>query len=621
MFETHNTSFNAFSGSDSNRLTGITSDGLKGYGLSGASNGFETNVAGLLQGADLTGSSLTVGGSTLILGGLTSQAERNEVNTLLSQAAYDRDQITGGRTYTNYTFSTAVSSSANESMGSDRGDLLTNAIDVGQIVYRSDATIQGQVGYTYNGLRDADDYYRFQVGKSGEICLSLTGLSQNAGLALYTTSGTLLGFSDKASNQSESIRLNLGVGSYVARAYSYAQAPWSHGATFYTLNISRSADALEAYWRDMLVDSSVENAALNAIQTDSSLSRADVIGILKSAGDFGSVVSSELTDLRNFYNNAINTTNVAADLKVLAGKVVYADNSNQWYTGSDSIRDRLGNLAADSSTTQLNLLIGKHFFGTDRPAIHRDASNNLAGSYTSANGSLFVGGASAADIVQGATGDCYYLAALAGTATDKNAAIGDMFRDNGDGTWSVRFFSNGKTDYVTVDRMMATNGSGNYIYANAGRQVAANQELWVALAEKAYAQVNESGRIGQDGNNFYGNGNDNGIGWGSSAEATRHITGIATSTQSIASYTQASLITLVNSNRVVTIGNFNGLATNTTTGATLVSSAVQGHAYAITGYDAASARFTISNPWGSRHLSLTFTQLLSLGGLISASNS
>jgi hypothetical protein len=621
MFETRNSSFNTFSGSDGNRLTGITSDGLNDYGLSGAINGYETKAAGLLQAADLTGSSLTVGGSTLIQGGLTSQAERNEVNALLSQAAYDRDQITGGRSYTNNTSSTAVSSSANESIGSDRGDLLTNAIDVGQIVYRSDATIQGQVGYTYNGLRDADDFYRFQVGKSGEICLSLTGLSQNAGLALYTTSGTLLGFSDKASNQSESIRLNLGVGSYVARAYSYAQAPWSHGATFYTLNISRSADALEAYWRDMLVDSSVENAALNAIQTDSSLSRADVIGILKSAGDFGSVVSSELTDLRNFYNNAINTTNVAADLKVLAGKVVYADNSNQWYTGSDSIRDRLGNLAADSATTQLNLLIGKHFFGTDRPAIHRDASNNLAGSYTSANGSLFVGGASAADIVQGATGDCYYLAALAGTATDKNAAISDMFRDNGDGTWSVRFFSNGKTDYVTVDRMMATNGGGNYIYANAGRQVSANQELWVALAEKAYAQVNESGRIGQDGNNFYGNGNDNGIGWGSSAEATRHITGIATSTQSIASYTQASLITLVNSNRVVTIGNFNGLATNTTTGATLVSSAVQGHAYAITGYDAASARFTISNPWGSRHLSLTFTQLLSLGGLISASNS
>jgi hypothetical protein len=621
MFETNNTFFNTFSGSDSNRLTGITSDGLKGYGLSGAFNGFETKAAGLLQAADLTGSSLTVGGSTLIQGGLTSQAERSEVNALLSQAAYDRDQITGSRSYTNDTFSTAVSSSANESMGSDRGDLLTNAIDVGQIVYRSNATIQGQIGYTYNGLRDADDYYRFQVGKSGEICLSLTGLSQNAGLALYTTSGTLLGFSDKASNQSESIRLNLGVGSYVARAYSYAQAPWSHGTTSYALNISRSADALEAYWRDMLVDSSVENAALNAIRTDSSLSRADVIGILKSAGDFGSVVSSELTDLRNFYNNAINTTNVAADLKVLAGKVVYADNSNQWYTGSDSIRDQLGNLAADSSTTQLNLLIGKHFFGTDRPAIHRNASNNLAGSYTYANGSLFVGGASAADIVQGATGDCYYLAALAGTATDKNAAISDMFRDNGDGTWSVRFFSNGKTDYVTVDRMMATNGSGNYIYANAGRQVAANQELWVALAEKAYAQVNESGRIGQDGNNFYGNGNNNGIGWGYSAEATRHITGIATSTQSIASYTQASLITLVNSNRVVTIGSFNGLATDSTTSPTLVSSAVQGHAYAITGYDAASARFTISNPWGSRHLSLTFSQLLSLDGLISASNS
>ena len=621
MFDTQNASFNTFSGSDSNSLTGITSDGLKAYGFSGTINGFENNAAGSLQAADLTGSSLTVGGSILIQGGLTSQAERDEVNALLARAVYDRDQITGGRFYTNNYFSTAVSSSANESIGSDRGDLLTNAIDVGQIVYRSDATIQGQVGYTFNSLRDADDYYRFQVGKSGEICLSLTGLSQNAGLALYTTSGSLLGFSDKTSNQNESIRLNLGEGSYVARAYSYAQAPWNHGATSYTLNISRNADALEAYWRDMLVDSSIENAALNAIKTDSSLSRADVIGILKSAGDFGGLVGTELTDLRNFYNNAINTTYVDADLKVLAGKVVFADNSNQWYTGSDSIRDRLGDLAADSSTTQLNLLIGKHFFGTDRPAIHRDASNRLAGSYTYANGSLVVGGASADDIVQGATGDCYYLAALAGTATDKNTAISDMFRDNGDGTWSVRFFSNGKTDYVTVDRMMATNGGGNYIYANAGRQVSANQELWVALAEKAYAQVNESGRIGQDGNKFYGNGNDNGIGWGFSAEATRHITGIATGTQSIVSYTQASLINLVNSNRVVTIGNFNRLATNTTSGATLVSSAVQSHAYAITGYDAASSRFTIYNPWGTRHLSLTFAQLLSLGGLISSSNS
>jgi hypothetical protein len=245
----------------------------------------------------------------------------------------------------------------------------------------------------------------------------------------------------------------------------------------------------------------------------------------------------------------------------------------------------------------------------------------MVGSYTTANGSLFLGGASAADIVQGATGDCYYLAALASTAHEKNFAIGDMFRDNGDDTWSVRLFTNGKTDYVTVDRMMATSSSGNYIYANAGQSVASNNKLWVALAEKAYAQVNESGRIGQDGSNFYGNGNDNGIGWGSVAAAARHITGLNASSSTTASFTQTALINLINSNKVVTISGFNNLATNSNAGETQISTAVQGHAYAITGYNSTTGRFSIRNPWGSQHLSLTYNQLLQLSGWITSTDS
>ena len=632
MFDTPNTNLLAAAGGKSNQFACIT-DGIQAYGLSGGIAGLERFAAsGAIGAAALNGTSFTVGGTTLIQGGTTSLAEINEVNNLLSRSEYDRDQITGNRSFTNYTFNSWLSSnplssmlaanrSANESGGLDRGDFLTNAIHVGQVVYRAGANINGSIGYSFNGIRDSDDYFGFDVGKSGRINISLTGLSQNVGIALYNTSGSLLAFSDRASNLSESINLDLNVGAYVVRAYSLGQAPWNHGATNYTLGISRSADALEAYWQNMLVDSSVENAALNAIKTDSSLSRADVIGILRSAGDFGSVTETELTDLRNFYNNAINAQNVAADVKTLAGKVVFSDNSNQWYTGSDSIRDNLGDLAAGSSTTQLNLLIGKHFLGTDRPAIHRDASNNLVGSYTTANGSLFVGGASAADIVQGATGDCYYLAALASTAHEKTSIIGDMFRDNGDGTWSVRFFTNGKTDYVTVDRMMATNSWGNYIYANAGQSVAANNELWVALAEKAYAQVNESGRIGQDGTNFYGNGNDNGIGWGFDSAATRHITGLNASSSTTASFTQTALINLINSNKVVTISGFNNLATNSNAGETQISTAVQGHVYAITGYNSATGRFSIRNPWGSQHLSLTYSQLLQLNGWISSTDS
>jgi hypothetical protein len=582
--------------------------------------------------ASQTGKTLSVGGTLLIQGGNTTTTEINEVNNLLNSSRYDRDDITGMRTYTNYKYQVGdpkALQSANENVGVDRGDYLTNAIGVGTVVYRSGAKITGNIGLTYSNIRDVNDYYSFYLGKSGTIDLQLNGLSKDVGLALYNAEKQLVSWSDKEGNSSELISKELSKGAYYARVYSYPQPFAAHGATGYQLTIERQADALEDYWQTLLADNSVENAALNSIKYDNHLSRTDIIGTLKSAGDYGSVTSTELTDLRNFYNVAINTPYVATASKVLSHKVLFDDDSNQWYTGSDSIRDDLGNLASGSSTDHLNLLIGKHFLGTDRPAIHRDQSNNLAGSYTSAGGNLFVNGASVNDVRQGATGDCYFLSALGSTANDKNSAITDMFHDNGDGTWTVRFYTNGKLDYVTVDRMMPTDSYGNYIYANDGQSVAGNNELWVALAEKAYAQVNESGRIGQDGNNFYGDGNDNGIGWGFSGTSISHITNLTTMLEKLtppsvfgwSSYglDQTELINLVNSNRIVTIDGFNLHATNSNNGTTSISTAVQEHSYSITNYNAATERFTIRNPWGNRHLSLTFGQLLTLGGTINYS--
>ena len=583
----------------------------------------------LITGTD-EGSSLVVSGTTHIQGGNTTFGEKLEVNKKLAHSRYDRDDVTGDRYYSNNCKNLYTTNSADEHWRFDRGDARSNAINVGEVVYRSDAIVNGFAGFTTRGVRDKNDWYKFTVGKSGEIDISLTGLTKNIGVALYGSSGNLIDWSDKSGSQSESILEDLGKGDYYTRVYSYKQQPWGHGQSAYKLNISRNADALESYWENMLTDSSVENAALNAIKTNSYLSRNDVIGIIKSAGDYGSVTGTELSDLRSFYNNAINTTHVDDRVKVLSQKVLFSDTSNQWYTGSDSVRDSLGNISIGSTTTKLNLLLGKHFLGTDRPAIGRDDDNNLRGSYTSANGSLFQSGVSANDVDQGSVGTCYFLAGLAGTANDKPAMISDMFKNNGDGTWSVRFETNGKTDYVTVDRMMATNASGRYIYADdggAGKQmVSGNNELWVALAEKAYAQVNESGRIGQDGNNYYGEGNT-GIGWGSRTRAIEHITGLATTSRSVSSLTQAQLINRVNSNQVVSVSGFNSNADGGYIGATNIQSGVRSHVYSITNHDAATNRFTLYNPWGinglgnSQHLSLTYAQLRQLGAGVSYSNS
>ena len=71
------------------------------------------------------------------------------------------------------------------------------------------------------------------------------------------------------------------------------------------------------------------------------------------------------------------------------------------------------------------------------------------------------------------------MAALAEIAYRSPATITSMFIVNGDGTYTVRFYNNGKADYVTVDSQLP---SGYASIAN---------ELWVGLAEKAWAQFYE----------------------------------------------------------------------------------------------------------------------------------
>jgi len=568
---------------------------------------------------DLTGeeAAATQGFNTddnVIQGGDTTTAEKNEVADLLNDSRYNRDDVSGTRTYTNTEWISRF----------DRGDSRGNAHDVGTIVYRENAVINGNIGRTVGGVRDKNDYFKFTVGKTGEIQLSLTGLGGNTGLALYNSQGKMLGFSDKAGVASENITKNLAKGDYYARVYNYDKAPWNHSQSNYSLNIERKADALEAFWENKIVDKSIENAALNSIKYENHLSREDVVGILNSTRDLGSVHNSELSDLRSFYGYAIDTTHVRSDVKVLSEKVLFGNRSNQWYTGSDSVRDTLGDLAAGTSSTDMSLLIGKHFLGTDRPAIE----SNDTGSYTQAGGTLFKGGVSHDDIDQGSLGSCYVLASLAGTANDKPNVINNMFTDNGDGTWTVKFTTNGDTDYVTVDRMMATANNGRFLYANDGGDggiqnvVAADNELWAALAEKAYAQLNESNEIGQDGTNSYG-----GISGGSPGAATTHITGISTTWGKASvlgtgsSVSSAELQALVNSSKVVTLAGFDESADGPYVGEMDVQSGSRDHVYAITGYNPTNGRYNIRNPWDTQHLSLTHEQLVELNAWINWSNS
>src|SRR5262249_53825994 len=82
------------------------------------------------------------------------------------------------------------------------------------------------------------------------------------------------------------------------------------------------------------------------------------------------------------------------------------------------------------------------------------------------------GGRRYQDVAQGALADCWLMASLAEVAARNPYMIQSMFIDNGDGTWTVRFYDNGSPDYVTVDNYLP---SGGYLYDHP------QGSLWAAL--------------------------------------------------------------------------------------------------------------------------------------------
>src|SRR5262249_46174019 len=126
---------------------------------------------------------------------------------------------------------------------------------------------------------------------------------------------------------------------------------------------------------------------------------------------------------------------------------------------------------------------------------------------------LFVNGTpSYLNVHQGNLGDCWLMASFAEVAARDPWIITSMFTYDGTSietvtnpythipmaqqvdVWTVRFFNAaGKASYVTVDSMLP--GGGTYYAQPTVAGVQGNGALWVALAEKAYAQANGDGIV------------------------------------------------------------------------------------------------------------------------------
>ena len=116
------------------------------------------------------------------------------------------------------------------------------------------------------------------------------------------------------------------------------------------------------------------------------------------------------------------------------------------------------------------------------------------------------------------------------------------------------------------------------------------------MAEKAYAQWNQTGNAGRNGANTFA-----AIEGGWMATVYAQVTGKNATDYWFNNTPKQTLINALKSGQSVTLG--------TKTGA-LGGGLVQGHAYMVKGYDAATDKFTLHNPWGTSHPTpLYYTQL------------
>jgi hypothetical protein len=181
-------------------------------------------------------------------------------------------------------------------------------------------------------------------------------------------------------------------------------------------------------------------------------------------------------------------------------------------------------------------------------------------------------------VAQGAVGDCWLLSSLAVTAYREPGVIESMFTFNGNNTDTVRFFENGSPVYVTVDNMLPTQ-NGNTYYDHVQNGV-----LWVALAEKAYAELNAYDPLitSQSGSNSYASLNN--AGFPQLGETLATITG------NTAFYSNPNSTTFLSQ---MLNGKLAVLGSDANPSSSYI---VGGHVYAVLNYS--NGIYTVFNPWG-----------------------
>lgn len=376
-----------------------------------------------------------------------------------------------------------------------------------------------------------------------------------------------------------------------------------------------SATAGGDWFSQTFRDPGVTNVVRQEYDRDGGLDRADVITVFGEIVGSGTVTSAEFQDCQTLVQDWV-TLGMPNSVAVLASKVVFPDIANTLYQGAP-----LGNLQVGSTPNQLALLVNKWFYGTDLPYAAIPPLNGSAErdiNYQWATASLFgtKNAPSITDIQQGDLGDCYFLTALATTIAHNPVAIENMFTDNGDGTFTVRLFTEnngtvGNADYVTVNRYLpASVADASTTVLQRFANYNSTTGIWVALAEKAYAQLAEEQVSDRPvASNYYTYNSYSSIEGGAVYEALPAITGRSagyTSNPYTGSLGQwGSLPSLNQIAQDISNGWFLSVGTTGRSNSELdpMNGLVRDHAYAIYSVNPSTGQLWLYNPWGDNQSS------------------
>jgi hypothetical protein len=335
-----------------------------------------------------------------------------------------------------------------------------------------------------------------------------------------------------------------------------------------------------------LPDTPVRATALYDYKRDGVIGRSEMLDILSRATAGYTWAPKPVYDsLMALVNNG-PVVAMPAYVQDLAFKTVSGANAQlqaelkglQAQHASPTVIARFQAQAPATLAQDISAEVKDFFLGQLHPAAPSYVSQGvtITPTYQLVNLPLFSGTPYYQDVQQGRVGDCWLMASLAEVAYRNPGAIRDMFIDNGDGTYTMRLYNGGTADYVTVDKYLPENPSGATVYEHP------RGNLWVALAEKAYAEENATGWVGSS---HKGVDSYQALDGGYPQWALSAITGQAP----VASGD-------VNADAVMNAwlqGKYVVLCTGDSPDSSLV---VPDHCYALVNY--ASSQFTLYNPWG-----------------------